>query len=100
MVNRLENSLTPNATNVTTASGEVMAANSARRYAIFTNDSDQVIYLSLGGTAVINKGIRLNANGGSYEIKGENLFVGSVKAIHAGSGNKVLTHIEDATQNN
>jgi hypothetical protein len=46
-----------------------LAASARRRYALLINDSDETIYLSLDGTAAaLNDGIRLNANGGSYEM--------------------------------
>lgn len=76
----------------TTTSGEALAANADRRYALFVNDSDTVIYIFLGGTAVANRGIRLNANGGSYEISAKlgSLYLGVINAIHGGAGNKLL----------
>lgn len=36
-----------------------------RRKITFTNDSDTIIYLAKSDQAVLNAGIRLNANGGS-----------------------------------
>lgn len=70
----------------------VLEANSARTYALFINDSDTVIYLSLDGAAQVNSGIRLNANGGSYEMSTAqgNLSVVAVYAIHGGVGDKRL----------
>lgn len=83
---------------VTTTSQAALAANANRLYALFVNDSDVVIYLKNGATAVANQGIRLNASGGSYEMskKAGNLYRGAVNAIHAGTGNKVLL-IEEGT---
>lgn len=77
---------------VTTASGLALDAEPKRRYALFVNDSDATIYLSLGGVAAANTGIRLNANGGSYEMSDElgNPYVGDVTAIHGSTGSKVL----------
>lgn len=66
-----------------------LALNEDRRFAVFVNDSDETIYLNLTGTAVMNQGIRLNANGGSYEINSTNLYTGIVTAICA-SGAKNL----------
>jgi len=77
--------------NTTTA---VLTAEARRRYALFVNDSDEVIYLSLSDTAVLNEGIRLNASGGSYEINGTNMYVGDVSAIST-SGSKNLTVVFD-----
>jgi hypothetical protein len=78
--------------NVTTTSGQVLASNAARKYAIFINNSDTVIYIKLGAAANVNQGIRLNAYGGSYEMSAMlgNLYTGAINAIHAGNGNKTL----------
>lgn len=85
------------ATNDKTAVGStstsVLSANSKRKFAVFVNDSDETIYLSLSATAVINKGIRLNAHGGAYEINLNNLYTGAVSAICT-SGSKNLTKVE------
>ena len=77
---------------VTTSSSNVLDASSGRVYAVFVNDGTVPIYLSLTGTtaAVANKGIRLNASGGSYEINLSNDYIGQVNAITA-SGTAVLT---------
>ena len=83
---------THTAVNVTTSSGAALAANANRKYALFINDSDTAIYLSLSGAAVLNAGVRLNANGGAFELSPKigNMIVGAVTAIHGGSGNKVI----------
>jgi len=71
----------------------VLAANSGRRYAIFSNDSDEPIYLSLGAAAVLNTSLLLNDYGGLFEINSNNLFTGEVYAI-CSSGGKNLCVIE------
>ena len=73
----------------------IIAANPKRKYAAIVNDSDEEIYLGLGEAAVMNAGIRLNANGGSYEITNDNIFKGVINAICA-SGGKILTIVEGA----
>ncbi|GAI07688.1 unnamed protein product [marine sediment metagenome] len=83
---------------VTTASAICLQPNRNRSYALFINDSDVVIYLMKGKVAIANRGIRLNASGGSYEINSTNLYKGEVAAIHAGTGNKVLLINEDEAQ--
>lgn len=87
---------THTAVNVTVASGMVLVANANRRYALFINDSATVIYIELGGVAVVNEGIRLNANGGSYAMAPAlgNLYLGAIRGIHGGAGNKVLLVLE------
>ena len=73
---------------VATTSTLVLASNSDRLHALFVNDSDTTIYLKLGAAAVLNEGIRLNANGGAYEINWTNLFTGAVYGIHGSAGTK------------
>jgi len=83
--------ITDSATNtkvsVGAASTSVLAANSDRIEFLLVNDSDEVIYISLSGTAVMNEGIRLNKSGGSYINCS---YVGKVTAICT-SGSKNLT---------
>ena len=87
---------THTAVTVTTASGAALAANAVRLYALLINDSDETIYLKLGATAVANEGIRLNANGGNYEMSKKlgNLYTGVINAIHGGTGSKKLLVLE------
>ena len=51
---------------------ELAAANANRTYLLLVNDSDAAIYVKFGAAAVLNQGIRINANGGSLEISGRN----------------------------
>mgnify|MGYP001589555120 CR=1 FL=1 len=83
---------THTAVNMTTASGAALASNTSRLYALLVNDSDTTIWIKLGATAVANQGIRLNPNGGSYEMSKKlgNLYTGAINGIHASSGNKVI----------
>ena len=80
---------TNTAVTVGATSTAVLATDLIKHFAVFTNDSDEVIYLGLGAAAVSNTGIRLTASGGQYIINGTNLFTGAVNAICA-SGSKVL----------
>jgi hypothetical protein len=79
---------TPQGVDVLATSTLVIDVNLNRRYVVFTNDSDTVMYLAFAYTAELHKGIRLNANGGSYEIDFKNLYAGEVSAIHGGTGSK------------
>jgi hypothetical protein len=78
---------------VGSSSTTILAANANRNFAVFVNDSDETIYLDLSGTAVINSGIRLNANGGAYEINLANMYTGIVTGI-CSSGSKNITVTE------
>ena len=62
----------------------VLAANPKRADAVFVNDSNKPIYLARGHVAVLHKGIKLSANGKSYEINANNLFLGEIYAIAQG----------------
>lgn len=77
---------------VGTASAQAVAANASRAYLLLVNDGDEAIYVSLGGAAALNAGIRLNASGGSYETS---TWRGAVQAICT-SGNKKLLVTEGA----
>lgn len=83
--------VTHSAVNVTTSSTEVVATVAIRRsLLVLINDSDAAIYCNLAGAAaVLNQGVRLNANGGALLL---DVAVSrrTVNCIHGGSGNKVL----------
>lgn len=87
-------SVTPThtAVNATTSTSQILASNANRKYALLINDSDTVVYIKIGAAAALNEGIRLNANGGSYEMSlgMGNLATGAINAIHGGTGNKAL----------
>lgn len=76
---------------VTTSSSVVLATSTGRLYAAIVNDSANTVYLGIGTPAVIGKGIRLNANGGSYEINESNQFQGPVYGISSASSNLTIT---------
>ena len=75
-----------------TSSTQVLAANSGRKLLILVNDSDEPIYVSLGATATLNNGIRLNASGGALALDNP-IFKGVVNAISA-NGSKTLVGAE------
>lgn len=74
------------------ASGLALAANANRKGATFVNDSVNTIYLGIGANAVVGSGIRLNANGGAYEINGFNLNVQAINAIATGAASNMGIH--------
>ena len=75
-----------------TSSVEVLAGSTSRKYAIICNDSSNVVYLNMDDDKPASKlaGFRLNANGGCYEINGDNLYVGGV---HASSTNETSSNL-------
>ncbi len=80
-------------TSVGATTTAILATNDNRHWASIVNDSDETIYLGLGTAAILNQGIRLNANGGSYNINAVNLFTGAINGIST-SGSKVVTKVE------
>ena len=69
-----------------------LAANTSRIYALLINDADEAIYIKLGASAALNAGIRINANGGNYEMSEQlgNLYQGAINAICASGSKKLL----------
>lgn len=79
---------------MTGTSAAVLAANQGRKYALIVNDGSTACYLNLGSTAVANEGIRVNANGGSYEMSRGwgNLFTGVINGIlNSGTATLLVT---------
>ena len=73
------------------ASTLVLAANPNRVDADLVNDGANVIYLARGNAAVLNAGIRLNPNGGSYRIGTNNLFLGAINGISTNETNLTVS---------
>lgn len=80
-INRITGSMTNTSVSVLATSTAILTANSGRQYAAIVNDSANTIYLGFGETAVSGEGVRLNANGGTYEINNSNLYIGAVNGI-------------------
>lgn len=64
---------TQGAVEVGTLSTLIVPENVNRKHLVICNDSMSVVYLGLGSDAVLHNGIRLNAEGGAYEIGWTNL---------------------------
>jgi hypothetical protein len=78
---------------VTSGGNLVFAANPSRMFATITNDSGNTVYIQLGASPVIGRGIRLNANGGSLTIGLATSipYLGVVYAIAGSSSNISIT---------
>lgn len=87
--------LTHTTATATNSTGQMLAANTARRYALLQNIGSTPVFLKIGASAVANEGIMLAANGGSYEMSGAfgNLATGAVNGI-TGTGSAVVTVAE------
>ncbi len=80
------------------ASVLIIPANKHRTGAWLINDSAVVIYLGVGRPAVANKGIRLNAEGGAWEITKDNLFKGDIFGISAEGTDNIICATEIETR--
>lgn len=75
---------------------ELIAEDGDRKYAILYNDSNETVYLGIGHPAVLNKGPRMNAEGGFYELlwgPGGNFSMQAINAICASGGKNVTIQI-------
>jgi len=78
--------VTDGSATVGTTSTEILGKNADRHTFTIVNDSDAVIYLKYGGTAVLNSGVRISAEGGSHT---SDIYTGAVVAISTGAGKNV-----------
>src|SRR4051812_2540129 len=85
-------SASPSGYNVTTSSTQAIAANSARVGVFVQNVSDVDIWLGIGGAAVVDSGLRLQA-GDWIELR----WQGAVNALHGSSGIKRLAFTDFST---
>jgi arginine repressor len=78
---------------VTTLTGPALAVNVNRKYALLVNNSQYTQFIKLGADAILNQGIRLNANGGSYEMTANlgNLYTGAINVIGTATGTLLVT---------
>ncbi len=75
---------------ITNDSSVIIAANPNRKYLNLINNSDKPIWINLGETAEINKGILLTDYGSSFELsQGTGLYLGAISAISQSTVNLV-----------
>ena len=73
----------------------VAPENRQRKWLLAINDGAAVCYLQLQGkTAVASQGIRLNQDGGNWEINSTNPYTGEIRAIST-AGTTLLVIEED-----
>jgi hypothetical protein len=88
--NDSEPTLTETVVSVGTSSGSVLSADANRTFLLLINDSANVIYVSLAGSAAaLNAGQRLNANGGSILLD-RYVPVTAINAIATGANSNLL----------
>lgn len=70
------------------AAQTVFAANGNRKVLIYTNTSDEVQYVRIGGTAADGVGICCPASGGGFVLEGASCPKGAISMIGATTGKK------------
>ncbi len=75
----------PNAASVGVASAEAVPVNASRKGLVLVNLSDNTISIAFGVPAVLNAGITLLAQGGSWTMTRETFTTAQVRAIAAGA---------------
>jgi len=71
------------------ATTAVLASNANRKGCVIVNDSTATVYLSFGANAELNKGIRLNSGGGSFEMSEKTFNTSAINGIATGAGSNV-----------
>lgn len=80
---------TPANATVTGSSSQVVASNANRKGLAIINLSSDIIYLGLGSTAVVGRGIALTQTGSVYEMSEYDYTTSSVNAISSGSSSAI-----------
>lgn len=78
----------PKQITVTATNTQLLAANSLRAYAHFSNNTGFQVYLQFSQSAVVNQGIRLNP-GALFTVSGYDLWLGSINAITSSGSVKI-----------
>lgn len=89
---------TATAVSVGVASGALVAANTTRRHLILVNTSAAArVSLGFGAAAVLDSGVTLYPNGGSYEMNESegNLYRGAINAIASAAATNVAVQEAD-----
>lgn len=78
-----------------TESTEILSVSETSQisHLVITNDSDETVYISYGTSAVMNKGMRINASGGFFEWFYPNIPKGvQINGICESGAKRVLVH--------
>lgn len=79
----------PTAATVAATSGSAIGANSNRRGLVLINTSPNYISLGFGAAAVLDSGITLNPNGGTYVMDEFTFTTSAVNAIASSAGSNL-----------
>lgn len=81
---------TPGTTSVTDSSTEIVATNTSRRWCFLTNIGSQDVYVAIGQTAILNRGILLAANGGSLAMGADTMSTEAINGITSTGTSNVI----------
>ena len=71
------------------ASGQVLARNLDRRGAVFVNTSVNRISFGIGAPAVLDSGITIYPNGGTWQMNEHSFTLEAINAIASGAGSNL-----------
>ena len=77
---------------ITTVSSVVVAANRNRKYLYLTNIGARDIWIGLGNTVSVDKGILIDKNGGRFSITSDNQCYDAINAIVANATSTLAIH--------
>jgi hypothetical protein len=73
-----------------TSDQAIVVANEQRKRLIICNGSSVHVWISMGETAVVGKGVFLAAAGGTFEVDPTEIYTGEIRGIaESGAANKV-----------
>ncbi len=84
---------TPGSTSVSNSNTEILAANTARRWCVLTNIGNKDVWVAMGQTALVNKGMLLGRSGGSVVMGNDFMCVDAVNGITS-SGSSTIAFQE------
>lgn len=84
---------TPDNVTITNSSTQILAANTSRKWCIMTNTGNRDIFVAMGQTALVNKGILIGRNGGSLTLTASALSTEAINGITTG-GSSSMTYQE------
>jgi len=83
----------PTFVSVGVASGEVLARDVTRRGAIFVNTSANRISFGIGVAAVLDSGITLYPNGGTWMMNEQSFTLEAINAIASGADSNLAVQV-------
>lgn len=82
----------PDDQSIGTSTTEIVASDNDRKAIFIVNDSANTIFIGIGGDAVMNKGIRINANGGALLLSGATRTTQAIDGISGTAASNITVH--------